>query len=179
MSLQRPPNLSLLDGPTPLPLTHKQVVEVAPNVSKEQELTFKLVCFLIANGESPEGTARKVGCTVEWVNKVKSAPVGMDMIIRMQQDSSPDVHARVKKMSSIALDVQTRLLLSQHTPPAILAKLSNDVIDRAEGKATQITETRNFNFDMKDAKKIDEAILATQEKLARIESQQKRLISVS
>lgn len=177
----RVPNLSLLGNLTSAtqrpqldPMEVQPVVQ-EPVPLREQELRFKMVCLLIANGESQEATARKVGCSLEWVRKIISAPVGMDMIVKMQQDSNPDHNSRLKKMAGIALDAQTRLLLSQTTPAAVLAKVSNDVVDRAHGKATQVTESRVFNFDLKDAKKVDDAIKASEEKLARIEALQKKL----
>jgi len=99
------------------------------------------------------------------------------MIIRMMHDANPDPLVRIRKLSSIAIDAQARLLLSSTTAPAVLAKVSQDVIDRAQGKATQVTESRVLTFDMSNMGKIDEGIKAVQERLERIEATRKRLSS--
>lgn len=160
------PDLSALEVETASP--------VAASL-REQELNLKIVCLMIANGETPEATAKKSGNKLEWVRKVIGSPVGMDLIIRLQHESNPDPQVRIRKMASIALDAQTRLLLSPSTPHSVLAKVSNDVADRAFGKAIQVTENRNLNFDLKDARKLDDSIRATEEKLKRIADMQKKL----
>lgn len=142
---------------------------------REQELTKKMVCLLIANGETIEETARKLTMSPNEVYAITSDERWADVIVRMQSDSSPTPQERVKKMTSIALDVQTRLLLNPSTPPAVRAKVAQDVSDRGMGKAVQSLEIKSLHFDLKDAVAVDRALKASHEKLQRIEDLKKRL----
>lgn len=167
------PQLKLLDlngPPRSTPAPSGSVVSF-----NEQELAMKMVCLLVANGETTKATAQKCGCDESWVRKVISSPAGMDMIVRFQHDSNPSLAGRLGKMAGIALDVQLKLLLSETSTDAVKAKVAQEVIDRAHGKAIQITENRNVSFDLKDAVALDQALLASQEKLRRIEEMQKKL----
>lgn len=166
-------NLSLLDGTTP---AQEQAIEPASSIElKSLDSALKLVCHLIASGESIEATHRKTGIPVEDIEGVISTPRGQDLIVRMQAEMTPDPQQRLKKLATLAVDVQTRMLLNKHTPATILAALTRDVLDRAYGKAVQVTENRNLNFDLKDANALDRALVAQAEKVKKIEDMQRKL----
>jgi hypothetical protein len=151
-------------------------VEVAGVVMspREEHLTRQMVCLLVANGESIVSVAGKLGLTESCVEATVMSQRGLEMIVRFQHDIAPDPFVRVKKMASIALDVQTRLLLGPASD-TVKAKVANEVLDRAHGKATQVIETHSMHFDLKDAMQVEKAIAASSEKLRRIEEMQKKL----
>lgn len=174
-------NLRLLDGTDSeteqsLPPTgiENTLAKVASQFSAE-ELLVKIVCKSVAEGESIQAVSNKIGLALADVQLILEHPKSQDMIVRFQAEVSSDPAGRIRKMTNMALDVQTRLLLDKKTPATVLAKLSNDLIDRNQGKAIQITENRNMNFEMKDADALDRALSAQNEKLRRIEELQKRL----
>ena len=176
------PNLAVLDldgplSPTrgPFPLQVLQEPPAERLTEREQELTNKMICLLVANGESYEQAGKKLNIPADQVRAVVSQPRWMDMVVRFQADASNTPQERVRKMGSIALDVQTRLMLAPGTADAVRAKVAQDVADRAMGKAIQTVETRNLHFDLKDAAAVDKALKASEEKLARIEALKKSL----
>lgn len=181
--MSRKPDLSLLDaasGHAYERLVEQRAAEVTSvdiyhENEKQKDLLTKMVCLLVANGETSEQAARKVGIAEKEVVRIISSTQGMDLVVRFQSDSNPDLLSRVKKLANVALDVQTRLLLSPNTSDSVKARVANEVIDRAHGRATQVTETRNLNFDLKSADALDKALEAQQAKLTRIEETQKRL----
>ena len=151
-----------------------------PETAREKALKVQMVCLLVANGESVDVTARKVGMSAKEVQTMIGRPDSMDMIVRFQADGGKPVSQRIKSLAQIAVDVQTRLLLDPATAPTVRAKVAQEVIDRSEGKAIQVTENRNLSFDMKDAAAIDRQMVAQVQKLERIEQMQKKLaISVA
>ena len=46
---------------------------------------------------------------------------------------------------------------------------TSDLLDRSLGKAVQVTENRNLNFDMNDPRALDKAIQAQLSKLQQLE----------
>lgn len=159
---------------TVAPLVAEQVSKLSA-VSREQELLTKMVCLLVANGESMDVVAKKLTLPVREVHAIAGRPESIDMIVRFQADGGKSVVQRVKSLAQIAVDVQTQLLLDPKTAPTIKAKVAQEVIDRAEGKAIQVTENRNLNFDLKDAAAIDRQMVAQMQKLERIEQMQRKL----
>lgn len=146
---------------------------------RESAMRTQMVCLMIANGEPISSVATKLKLSEKLVENIVMIPSSMEMIVRFQHDIAPEPRQRIGKMASIALDVQTRLLLGS-APDSVKAMVSENVLNRAMGKATQVIETRTLHFDLKDAAAIDNAMKASQEKLKRIEDLQKTLaISVS
>lgn len=142
---------------------------------RENALTEQLVCVLVANGESTKAIAKKLDLPDSYIDRVCASPRGQDMVVRFQIDVCPDPRSRIKKLAELAVNVQTKLLVDPKTPVAVLAKVSQDVIDRAHGKATQVIESHNLNFDVKDAVQLEKALQASQDKLKRIEDMRKKL----
>lgn len=145
------------------------------SVGREEELLRQMVCLLVANGEGQDAVAKKLDLTAMQVRSIVSQPASMDLIVRFQAETSSSVSQRVKKLAHLAVDVQTRILLDEKTAPAVRAKIAQEVLDRAEGKAVQVVENRNLNFDLKDAQAIDRQMAAQMQKLQRIEDMQRKL----
>lgn len=179
------PDMSILDRPSPLitrppVLSGGELVHASEALSpRESAMRTQMVCLMIANGEPISSVATKLKLSEKLVENIVMIPSSMEMIVRFQHDIAPEPRQRIGKMASIALDVQTRLLLGS-APDSVKAMVSENVLNRAMGKATQVIETRTLHFDLKDAAAIDNAMKASQEKLKRIEDLQKTLaISVS
>lgn len=139
------------------------------------DLAMKMVCLCVSNGETFEETASKVGVSLKEVQAIIARPSAQDLIVRYQAANNPTIIGRVKKLAQVALDVQTRLLLSADTSDTVKARVAQEVIDRAEGKAIQVTENRNLNFDLKSAEVIDKQMAAQMMKLHNIEQMRKKL----
>jgi len=144
----------------------------------EAEANFRLTCFLAAQGDDRETIAKKLGILVEVVDTFLSSSRGSTMMLRMQSALFPDPKVRIKRLANTALDTQVRLMLTSKDEK-IRAAVSQNLLDRAEGKATQVIENRNLNVNLNDAVALDRAIVGQQERLAKLEEMAKKLDSSS
>lgn len=140
----------------------------------EREGNLRMVCFMIAQGESVESTARKLDLTETYVQGCISSARGADMVVRIQGALFPDVKLRIERLANLALDRKVKLMLTS-TNDAVVNSVTTDILDRTLGKAIQITENRNLNLNMNDANALDRAIAAQQEKLKKLEAIELRL----
>lgn len=136
----------------------------------------KMICMLVAMGEPIEAVARKVEVEEKVVHAIIGSDDGMDQILRFQMAMFPDPMVRVKRMANLALDTQMKLMTRAGTSDSVLAKVTQDVLDRAMGKATQVVENRNLNVNVTDMQSADRALKAQQERLARLEAVQQKLL---
>lgn len=134
----------------------------------------KLICFFLAGGEPAAAVAKKLGVSEETVTRVAGSDDGGALIIRLQTALFPDPAIRVRKLAHAALDVKTKLLFSTGND-VLRNNVATDILDRTMGKATQVTENRNINFDIKDVEGLDRQIAASQERLSAIDKMKRTL----
>lgn len=137
-------------------------------------LNGKLICFYVAQGEPADAVAKKLGCSNEQVERILASPEGTEMVIRLQTALYPDVRTRIAKITHLAVDTKFRLLMTS-TSEAIKDKVATDLLDRAMGKATQVTENRNYNFDAKDAEALQRQLDAGRERLDKLATMKRAL----
>lgn len=134
----------------------------------EREGNIRLVCFLAAQGEGVETIARKLDLPEAFVDGCIHSSQGADMIVRFQNAIFTDVPTRINKVANLALDRKIKLMLTS-TNDAVVNSATSDLLDRSLGKAVQVTENRNLNFDMNDPRALDKAIQAQLSKLQQLE----------
>lgn len=136
----------------------------------------KMIRLLVAMGEPLKQVASKLGVLERDVEQSIKSNDGMDEVIRLQTALFPDPAVRVKRIANLALDTQLKLLI-RSTSDTTLAKVSQDILDRAGGKATQITENRNLNINVSDGASLDRALKASMERLDRLEETRQKMLS--
>lgn len=136
-----------------------------------------MVAFFIANGESQESAAKKLGLPPALVRSFTESLKGSEMIIRMQTALSPDPVSRVKKMANLAIDAMAQILMRGDTKQELKLRAAMDVMDRAMGKAVQVTESRSLVVNVDSLEAADRAIKAQSDRLARLEQMQQKLIA--
>jgi len=159
------------------PISHEDVVEISNTIgavllTEDEE---KMVAILIAIGEPYEQVARKMKLDKHSVQLFLKSADGIEQIIRVQTSMFPDPSARIKKIANLAIDAQLRLLL-RGSSDAVTAKVAQDILDRSMGKATQVAEIRNLTINVTDLASADRALSAQQERLARLEALQNKLL---
>ncbi len=142
----------------------------------EREGNIRLVCFMAAQGDTQEAIARKLDLSETFVDAVLSTPSGADMVVRLQATMFPDTRSRLTRLSNVALDKKTKILLTSQNE-ALVNTVATDILDRVLGKATQVTESRNFNFNASDMESLDRAIASQGEKLKKLDEIELRLRS--
>lgn len=157
----------------------KQPGGMFPVKSNDSELLRKMVCLFVAEGRTMAQTMEHLGVSEQEVRTIMAQKESVELIIKYQSDASKTPQERVKKMAGLALDVQTRLLLSPTTTDAIKAKVAQDVADRGMGKATVFIETKNLNVDLSDVIELDRALSAQTKKLEQVEEIKKRLVATA
>lgn len=150
------------------------LLELKPSMS-QSDLNIRMVCFFIAQGEPLSSVAQKLGLAIEFVERISSSPGGSELVVRLQTALYPDVTNRVKRTAHMALDFKVKALLATDTPLLLKNTIATDLLDRSEGKATQITENRNINFDAKTADELDRQILASNDRLKKISEMKLKL----
>lgn len=140
----------------------------------EREGNIRLVCFLAAQGEGVETIARKMDLPETFVDACVHSAQGADMIVRFQNALYTDVPTRINKTANLALDRKIKLMLTS-TNDAVVNSATSDLLDRSLGKAIQVTENRNMNFDMNDPRALDKAIQAQLTKLQKLEDIEARV----
>lgn len=136
----------------------------------------KMVCLLVSMGEPTEAVARKLALTRAQVEMVISSDEGIETLIRFQTAAFPDPMARLRRITHLAIDAQLKILVrSENT--AALVKVAQDVLDRTTGKPTQVVENRNLNVNITDMASADRALQSANERLARLEETQKKLMA--
>lgn len=137
----------------------------------------RMVCLLVALGETEEAVARKLEITPKQVSDVIKAPDGIESVIRFQHAAFPDPALRLKKLSNLAIDRLTKILLTGSDTNA--AKVGADFLDRSMGKATQVVENRNLNVQITDMAAADRAIMAAEQRLMRLQETQDKLLAAA
>lgn len=167
------PELSNLLGLTPAQPT----VSIDPLTGKPRvasPVNAKLACFFAAQGEPLEAIAKKLGTTLELVEAAVNSPQGTELVIRLQTALFPDIRQRIQRAAHSAMDVKLRIL-NTSSNEALRDKVATDILDRTLGKATQVTENRNMNFDVKDHEALTRQLAAGRERLDKIESMKRAL----
>lgn len=156
-----------------VPLIREALAEEA----RESFVTEKMICLLVSMGESADTIARKLSVPVSRVEAVIATPQNVDTIIKMQATICPEPLERLKKLTNLAIDVKVKLLMTAKSE-TVRDNVASDIIDRAMGKAIQITESRNINFDVKDIGALDKALEAQMARLNKLEATQKALRAI-
>lgn len=136
----------------------------------------KMVALLMALGETREEVARKLLIPASQVESFCHSPEGVELVVRLQTALFPDPTVRVKKAAHSAIDAALKLLYTSKKEE-IVAKIAIDLMDRSLGKAVQVNENRNITFDLKDVEAADKALAAQEERLARLEAMQRKLLA--
>jgi hypothetical protein len=136
----------------------------------------KMVLLMVAIGEPISQVAGKFKLKVEQVENLVKSRDGTEAILRMQTALFPDAQVRLKKLAHIAIDQQLRLMLTAKNE-GVRAKIASDMLDRSVGKAVQAVENKNQAMADMDLASADRALLAQEERLARLEATQKQLLA--
>lgn len=147
--------------------------EVVMEMNSDQR---KMVALLLALGETREEVARKLTIPSGQVEAFCHSQEGVELVVRLQTALFPDPAVRVKKAAHSAIDAALKLLYTSKKEE-IVAKIAIDIMDRAMGKAVQVTENRHGAIDLKDVESADKALAAQEERLARLEAIQRKLIT--
>lgn len=134
----------------------------------------QLVAMMVAIGEPTEQVAGKLGIDKLAIERFLKSAEGTEQVIRFQTAMFPDPTARIKRTAHLAIDASMRLLL-RGSSEATIAKVAADLLDRANGKAVQLTENRNLNINISDMAAADRALEAQNERLKRLEETAEKL----
>ena len=148
------------------------------DATTERELSRKLITFYTAQGMPRELLCEKLQVTSQVVDIVLKSREGAAEIIRLQGLMFPNVHDRVRRLSHIALDKQSEILLRSEDDK-LIAQVSEKMLDRGLGKATQVIESRNFHFEAGDIKQVESAIDQQINRIAKLEEMSKKLETAS
>lgn len=146
-----------------------------PEQLSSNEVDYRLVAFFAAQGVPMDDIAQRMEKPVEWVDVVLGSSRGSDLMLKYQASLFPNVQDRVKRLASIALDTQVKMLLTSQSEKTLLT-LTNNLLDRSMGKAIQVTETRSINVNVDDVDALDRALIAQQERLKKLESMERALL---
>ena len=130
----------------------------------------QMICFLAAQGDSTGTIASRLKLTEQYCTTVIESHA--DEIVRMQSSISPDPKLRISRLANLALDKKAAILLSSKDEKLVNA-VASDILDRSMGKAIQITENRNMNFDMTEDADLDKQIARTHQRIAQLERMSK------
>lgn len=131
-----------------------------------------MVAMLSALGTPAADISSRLGLPQNRVECYMTEPATADLIIRLQGSLYPDPAVRVKRVANMALDKIVKTMLTDGKQGFAAAE---SLLDRAMGKAIQVTENRNLNVNMNDPKAVDSAIAAQTERIARLEASQSKL----
>jgi hypothetical protein len=107
------------------------------------------------------------------VETLLSEPANADLVIRLQGSLYPDVQQRIKRLGNAALDQIHKTMLTGAPKERFAA--AESLLDRAIGKAIQVTESRNLNINVNDPKAVDAALTTQQSRIAKLEQARDKL----
>ncbi len=136
---------------------------VAESVSADAKL-LRVVASLAAAGSDTATVAKAIDLPEAQVAAMIKSKECITLINRIQTAFCPDPAQRVKQMGNLALDtIQSVMLTADKDADKLKAAI--DLADRALGKATQVVETRNLNFNVNEVGQLDESIETLQKKI--------------
>lgn len=133
----------------------------------EREQNQKLMALYAAVGDSAEAIARKLSLPDAVVNAFLNSGQGVAQVLRFQQTYIQDPAQRVKALGNAAVDVIFTIARTADKPETRL-KAAVDLADRAMGKAVQVVENRNINFDVGNIDEMERQIAARQERVSKL-----------
>lgn len=134
----------------------------AEQTSNEQLL--RVVAALAATGSDVDTICKTLGLKPDQVRQILSDKRAAATISRIQSVFFPEPGARVKKLGNLAVDTILQLMLTAEKDETRL-KAAQDLADRALGKAVQVTENRNINFNVDEVNNLDQSIETLQKKI--------------
>ena len=142
-------------------LYHSGVAE--KQASNEQLL--RVVSALAATGSDVGTISKTLGLVEDQVRELLGTKLAAATIARIQSVFYPDASQRVTQLGNLALDTILQVMLTAEKDSDRL-KAAQDLADRALGKATQVVETRNLNFNVGEVEQLDQSIEMLQKKIA-------------
>lgn len=149
----------------------QQVTEAAKAPTKREQ-NQQLMAAMYAAGDGVDEIAKKLDIDQATVAAFVSSKYGATMIVRLQAAYTPDPRQRVTKMAHSALDTLQVLMLTAQSETVKLGA-ANSIADRAMGKAVQVVESRNFNFDVNNLQDLDRSLGSLDEQITKLEQMKK------
>jgi transcriptional regulator with XRE-family HTH domain len=127
-----------------------------------------------ANGKSAEYIAEKYGVSENFVTSLERKASFREQVSRMQCALDLTLPERIEKAASVALDKQIRLLFS--ADEKVVAAVSQNILDRHLGKATQRIESKSLVFNVSQrAEQLDSDIESIESQIRLMEVQKQKL----
>jgi hypothetical protein len=136
---------------------------IAANQTANEQL-LRVVSALAATGSDAETISKTLGMELAKVRELLGTKAAAVTIARIQSVFYPEAGQRVKKLANLALDTILTVMLTADKDETRL-KAAQDLADRAMGKAVQVTENRNLNFNVNEVNSLDQSIEMLQKKI--------------
>lgn len=115
--------------------------------SPPPEVVHRAMALERARGVSAELLAQRFGMSAPAVRSLCAQTWFIELTLKVQVDECMTFDERLEGLAEIALQKQAEIL-HHSRDPKLLEKLSNSIIDRAKGKATQRIDMRSMNINV-------------------------------